>query len=83
MIWTIVGMSAAVLTMFSFVPQVVKILNTRSAKDMSLITLVQMTCGVTLWTLYGIHLKDSIIIVANSVFLVTLITAICLFFRYR
>lgn len=83
MIWSIVGMTAAALTMFGFVPQVVKITRKKSASDVSLITLVQLSCGVSLWILYGIHLKDAIIIIANAGVLITLILAICLFFKYK
>ncbi len=83
MIWLIVGISAAVLTTFSFIPQVTKIIKTRSASDISLTTLLQLSCGVFLWALYGLHIKDVIIIIANSVMLATLITAIFLYFKYR
>ena len=83
MIWSIVGTGAAILTMFSFIPQIIKITRKKSASDVSLVMLWQLTCGVSLWILYGIHLRDAIIIIANSVILITLITAIGLFFKYR
>ena len=83
MIWLIVGIAAASLTAFSFIPQIVKIVKRRSAADVSLVTLLQFFCGVFLWLLYGIHLKDAIIITANSVMLTTLTIVIGLFFKYR
>jgi len=83
MIWSMVGITAATLTMFSFIPQIGKIIKTKSASDISLITLIQLSCGVSLWILYGIHIKDAIIITANSLTLATLVTAISLFFKYR
>lgn len=83
MIWSIIGISAAVLTMFSFVPQVVKILRTKAASNVSLITLLQLSCGVFLWMLYGLHLRDAIIIIANGVTLITLVYAIILYFHFR
>ncbi|MDI6759172.1 MAG: SemiSWEET transporter [Candidatus Omnitrophota bacterium] len=73
MIWTVIGFSAASLTMFAFIPQILKVLKTKSAKDVSIITLLQLSVGVCLWIAYGIHLKDAIIIIANSVTLATLI----------
>lgn len=81
--WTIIGVSAASLTMFAFIPQIVKVLNTKSAKDVSLTTLIQLSLGVTLWIAYGIHLKDTIIIIANSITLTSLIILLCLYFNYR
>ena len=82
MLWSIVGSTAAALTMFSFIPQIIKILKTKSAKDVSLVTLLGLSVGVSLWIAYGIHLKDAIIITANSVTLTTLITLLCLYFNY-
>lgn len=82
MFWTIIGVSAATLTMFSFIPQIVKALKTKSVKDVSLVTLVQLSLGVLLWIAYGIHLKDVIIIAANSITLATLIILLCLYFFY-
>jgi len=82
-IWQVVGSAAATLTMFGFVPQIQKILKTHSAKDVSLPMLLQFSLGVTLWTLYGVHIKDNIVIFANIVSLTTLIIAIGLYFKYK
>jgi MtN3 and saliva related transmembrane protein len=62
--------------MFGFVPQILKMWKTRSAEDVSGLTLVQFGAGVTLWMLYGVHLKDFIIIGANAVSLATLLIAL-------
>jgi len=82
MFWSLIGSSAAVLTMFSFVPQIIKVIKTKSAKDVSLVTLVQLSLGVILWIAYGIHLKDAIIIIANSITLVTMVVLLGLYFKY-
>jgi len=79
MIWTIIGSTAAILTMFAFIPQIAKALRTKSVKDVSLITLLQLSSGVSLWIIYGIHLKDAVIIVANTVTLITLIVLLYLY----
>jgi MtN3 and saliva related transmembrane protein len=82
MFWTIVGLSAATLTMFSFVPQIIRVVKHKSAKDISPATLWQLSIGVSLWIAYGIHLKDAVIIMANSVTLTTLVILLCLYFRF-
>jgi MtN3 and saliva related transmembrane protein len=82
MLWSIIGSSAAILTMFSFIPQIIKVIKTKSAKDVSLVTLFQLSLGVSLWIVYGIYLKDIIIITANSVTLTTLIILLFLYFNY-
>lgn len=83
MFWTIIGSSAASLTMFAFIPQIIKVLKTKSAKDVSLITLFQLSIGVSLWIFYGIHLKDAIIIIANGITLTSLIILLSLCFYYE
>ena len=80
--WNIIGLTAATLTMFSFIPQIVKVIKTRSAKDVSLITLVQTTVGVFLWFIYGIAKNDFIIILANAVSFITLIILLTFYYKY-
>jgi len=82
MFWTVLGAAAAVLTMFSFVPQIIKSLRTKSVKDVSHLTLIQLACGASLWVFYGIHLKNPVIIVANIVTLATVIILMALYFKY-
>jgi MtN3 and saliva related transmembrane protein len=83
MIYRSIGIIAALLTMFGFLPQVGKIIRTKSARDVSLLTLLQFSLGVFLWMLYGVHLRDAIIIIANTVTFLTLIVALALYIKYR
>jgi len=80
--WKIIGVSAAVLTMFGFVPQIVKVFKTKSAKDVSILTLVQFALGTILWIVYGVYLKNAIIITANIVTLTTLLILISMYIFY-
>jgi MtN3 and saliva related transmembrane protein len=80
--WEIVGYAAAALTMFGFVPQLVKMLRTKSVDDVSLFMMVQMGLGVFFWMVYGMHLKNSPLIVANVVSLATLTLGLVVYFRY-
>jgi len=83
MYWYLIGIFAALLTTFGFVPQIIKMHETRSSKDISLVTLYQFSAGVFLWTLYGIHLGDAIIIMANVISFLILIVAICVYYYYK
>jgi MtN3 and saliva related transmembrane protein len=74
-------MCAAVLTMFSFIPQIIKVWKNKCAKDVSPITLFQLSLGVLLWIIYGIYRKDLIIIIANVITLTTLLILIYLYFN--
>jgi MtN3 and saliva related transmembrane protein len=80
--WEIVGLAAAFLTMFGFLPQVIKMQRTKSVGDISLLAILQFTLGIFLWLVYGIHLKNFVIILANSVTLVILFAALVVFFKY-
>jgi len=82
MIWNFIGAAAATLTMFSFVPQIFRSLRTKSVKDVSPVTLFQLSTGVLLWMIYGLYRRDPIIIIANAVTLVTLSILIFLYFKY-
>jgi len=81
--WEIVGYTAGLLTMFSFVPQLVKMKRTKSVNDVSLPMLVQLSMGLILWMLYGIHLRNTAIIVANAVSFTTLFIGILMYIKYR
>ena len=81
--WYVVGAVAALLTTFGFVPQILKMRHTRSVRDVSLLTLVQFSIGVTIWSAYGFHLKDVVIVTANIVSLMILCIALFLYFQYR
>lgn len=80
--WEIIGSMAAMLTSLSFIPQIVRVHKHKSAKDVSPVTLFQLSLGVSLWMAYGIYLKNIVIIAANLVTLLTLVILIFLYFSY-
>lgn len=51
-----IGFIAAILTTISFLPQVVKVWQTRSARDVSLGMYLLFTVGVLLWLICGLLL---------------------------
>jgi MtN3 and saliva related transmembrane protein len=81
--WEIVGAVAATLTMFGFVPQIMKIYRTKSVDDVSLTMLVQYSVGIFLWMLYGFYLNNNILIVSNFVSFSTLVVAVGMYLKYR
>ena len=62
-----IGYIAGVLTTIAFAPQLIKALNTKSTKDVSLLMLFCSTSGMVLWLFYGIQVNDPAIVAANSV----------------
>jgi len=69
--------------MFSFIPQIARSLRTKSVKDVSPVTLFQLSAGVFLWMIYGIARRDVIIIGANLITFVSLAILIFLYFKYK
>jgi MtN3 and saliva related transmembrane protein len=82
-IWTIVGIAAACLTSFSFVPQVRKMWRRRSVSDVSHITMFQLMIGNMLWLVYGVARHDAVIIGANIIAIGILIAGLVLYYRFR
>ncbi|MEH1766515.1 SemiSWEET transporter [Nostoc sp.] len=80
---TILGLAAATLTTTAFLPQMFKTWQTKSAKDVSLVTLVTFIAGVFLWLIYGIYLQSLPIILANAVTLVFNLIILWLKIKYR
>jgi MtN3 and saliva related transmembrane protein len=81
--WKLIGFIAASLTMFGFIPQIIKMHKTNSVENISLLTLIQFSVGVFLWIIYGVYLGDIVIISANIVSLAILIAAIFVYFKIK
>ncbi|MFO1379006.1 MAG: SemiSWEET transporter [Chitinivorax sp.] len=64
---TLVGMVAGICTTLAFVPQVLQVYRSRSAKDISLGMYAIFLSGVVLWLIYGVMIDAMPIIVANAV----------------
>jgi MtN3 and saliva related transmembrane protein len=63
----LLGLLAATLTTVAFVPQLIKVIKTRSTHDISLAMYIVVCTGVLLWLIYGLLVHDTPLIVANSV----------------
>ena len=77
----ILGLLAGTITSITFLPQVIKIWKTRSAKDLSLLMLLLLMLGVILWLTYGLLVKDAAIIYTNS--MVLAMSLILLYFKLK
>jgi MtN3 and saliva related transmembrane protein len=77
-----IGFVAAVLTTVSFFPQVWRTWRSKSAGDLSLVTLILFTAGVSLWLAYGVAHRSVPIAAANAFTLVQSVVLIGLRVRY-
>jgi len=65
-----IGYLAASLTTISFLPQAVMTIKTRDTDSLSLTMYSSFTLGVLFWLIYGISIKNYVIISANVITLV-------------
>lgn len=66
----LIGVLAGILTTIAFVPQVLHVYKTRSAKDISFGMYAIFVSGVLLWLVYGWMIMALPVIIANAVTLV-------------
>ena len=65
----LVGAAGGIVSSITFLPQVIKIWKTKSAKDLSMGTLLFLVLNVSLWLLYGILTNLYPIIITNGIVL--------------
>ena len=63
----LIGLVAAALTTFAFLPQVVQTWRSRSTEGLNLPMLVVLSTGIALWTIYGFGTGQLPVILANAV----------------
>jgi MtN3 and saliva related transmembrane protein len=62
-----IGLLAAALTTFSFLPQALLTLRTRKTDEISLIMYLMLNLGILCWLIYGVLQNDLALMLANSV----------------
>ena len=77
----ILGLAAGTITSITFLPQIIHVWKTKSAKDLSLNMLALLIIGVSMWLTYGIFVKDIAIIYTNS--MVLIMSLILVYFKFR
>lgn len=62
-----IGLLAAALTTFSFLPQAILTLRTRKTDEISLAMYLMFSSGVVFWLAYGLAIGDLAVSLANGV----------------
>ena len=63
----LIGLLAAILTTTAFIPQVYKVIKTKSVKGLSLSTYLIFTTGVLFWLIYGLLKSNISMIIGNGI----------------
>jgi MtN3 and saliva related transmembrane protein len=79
----IIGTLAALCSMASFVPQIIKILRERDAEQVSLRMYVVTVTGFALWIAYGVMSGSWPVVGANTVCLILSAMILLLKWRFR
>ena len=62
-----IGTIAGILTTLSFVPQVIKVLQTKDTKAISLGMYLMSVIGIFLWMVHGYVMGDMALLIANLI----------------
>jgi len=79
----IMGYMAAFCTTFALLPQIIRILKLKEARDVSLFMPLMISVGSILWLIYGIMIKEMPVIAANAIALIFSLTALFTTIKYR
>jgi MtN3 and saliva related transmembrane protein len=78
----VIGAIGATLTTFAFVPQVIQIWRSKSARDISLPMYSCFTLGLVCWLTYGVLILSTLIIVTNIITLLLAASVILMKIRW-
>ena len=68
-----IGIAAGIFTASSMLPQLIKTIREKKAEEISVVMLLVLITGVSLWIVYGVMKDDLPIIATNAVSLALLI----------
>tara|TARA_B100000900_G_scaffold137717_1_gene116705 strand:+ start:158 stop:430 length:273 start_codon:yes stop_codon:yes gene_type:complete len=78
-----IGLLAAALTTYSFLPQVYKTWKTKDVSAFSLTTFSLFSVGIICWLIYGIYMQSLSMILANTITLVSSFLILVFIIKYR
>ncbi len=76
-----VGIGAGLLTAFSMLPQLIKVIKEKKAEEISITMVIVLIAGLSLWVAYGVLKEDWPLIITNS--FSVLVNILLLIFRLK
>jgi len=77
-----IGYVAATCTTLSFLPQLIRVLRLRSAREISLGMFLIFSVGTALWLIYGVFVHSKPVMVANAVTFVLAMSILVMKLRF-
>jgi MtN3 and saliva related transmembrane protein len=78
----LIGYAAATMTTVSFVPQLLRVIKLRSARDVSLVMFLVFNVGTIAWIVYALRAHSLPVLLCNSVTLVLALSILVLKLRF-
>ncbi len=79
----ILGLVAGGITSVAMLPQLIKVLKEKDVKDLSLLMIIVLITGLSLWVWYG-FMKDELPIILSNAFAVLVNIALLIsYFKFR
>jgi MtN3 and saliva related transmembrane protein len=78
-----IGIIAGVFTAASLLPQLIKIVRQKKAEDISILMLIVLFIGLSLWVFYGVLKTDWPLIVTNSFSLLINVLIVIFSLKYK
>ncbi|NML71588.1 SemiSWEET transporter [Chryseobacterium sp. RP-3-3] len=79
----VLGIIAGVLTSISMIPQLIKVIKEKNVDDISLVMLVVLISGLSLWAWYGFMKNELPIIVSNAFAVLVNISLLICYMIYK
>ncbi|PWN64941.1 hypothetical protein C1631_020155 [Chryseobacterium phosphatilyticum] len=79
----VLGIIAGFLTSVSMIPQLVKVIKEKNVEDISLVMLLVLISGLSLWVWYGIKKDEMPIILSNGFAVLVNISLLICYFIYN
>ena len=79
----IFGWAATIVVSLQFIPQLVKTIKTKNAKDISLFMIFLIMFGNVLWIMHGLIVLDMPITITNSMIFVMMAILLVLKLKYK
>lgn len=79
----ILGLVAGGITSVAMLPQLIKVLKNKDVEDLSVLMILFLVLGLSLWVWYGIIKEELPIILSNAFAVVVNICLLISYFRYR
>jgi len=79
----ILGIVAGILTSVSMIPQLIKVIREKNVEDISLLMLLVLISGLSLWVWYGFEKDELPIILSNAFAVLVNISLLCCYIMYN